>query len=163
MNLVKFLIIFFLVAVHHDLFACKCLPPKSVKEEMNNSDAVLVGRVLKKEVVRINDSAKLMGNDSTGHPVFEEYVIMRYEIAVEKMYKGRATKSTVFVYTGSGGGDCGFHFELGGRYIIYANTAFYSLGFKFPSGENIFYTSTCTRTAAYTENEMEEIKTCLKN
>ena len=45
------------------------------------------------------------------------YVAVRFKI--EKFWKG-ALSEEVTVFTGQGGGDCGYKFEVGQRYLIYA-------------------------------------------
>ena len=42
---------------------------------------------------------------------------------VESVERGPATLARVCVVTGSGSGDCGFHFEVGKRYAVYAHPA----------------------------------------
>ena len=47
------------------------------------------------------------------------YVAVRFE--VEEFWKG-ALRKEVTVFTGQGGGDCGYKFEVGQRYLVYAYT-----------------------------------------
>jgi hypothetical protein len=58
--------------------------------------------------------------------------------AVERFFKG-AEKADIEVRTGMGGGDCGYSFKIGERYLVYANVVS-------PTGR--LYTSICSRTKA---------------
>lgn len=44
----------------------------------------------------------------------------RVELKVEESFKG-ATARKVILYTGWGGGDCGYAFDRGSRYLVYAS------------------------------------------
>ncbi len=88
-------------------FACDCDLPragKPIKQEVaearNKSRAVFLGTV-----VAID---KKPG---------DLYVAVRFTI--EEFWKG-ALRKEVTVFTGQGGGDCGYKFEVGQRYLVYA-------------------------------------------
>jgi hypothetical protein len=57
-------------------------------------------------------------------------------VRVLRSYRGSAT-GTVRVLTGNGGGDCGFDFETGARYLVYAQEI----------SRGTFFTSICSGTA----------------
>ncbi len=80
-------------------FACSCIVPGTPQEEMENSDAVFVGTV-----------TNVSSSSTYGYDV---------EMSVEQSYKG-VESTTVSLHTGTGGGDCGFYFEEGKTYIVYA-------------------------------------------
>ncbi|MGM7700409.1 hypothetical protein ACSVDE_01720 [Pseudalkalibacillus sp. Hm43] len=82
--------------------ACSCAVPQSAEKEMERSDAVFTGTVTKIKKVG-------MGLYSPKKVYFD----------VEKTWKGQ-NKSKMFVVTGIGSGDCGFNFEVGQDYIVYA-------------------------------------------
>ena len=106
------------------VFACTCLPhagepiQKVVAKARNESRAVFSGTV-----VAID---RKPGDLS---------VAVRFE--VEKFWKG-ALKKEVTVFTGIGGGDCGYVFEVGQRYLVYAYT----------HNETGLGTNICQRTAS---------------
>lgn len=79
-------------------YACSCIMPGTPQEEMGNAEAVFSGRVLEIE--------------ETGYG---------YNVTLEVLeaWKG-VDGSTVQVHTGMGGGDCGFNFEEGKEYMVYA-------------------------------------------
>jgi hypothetical protein len=46
-------------------------------------------------------------------------LLVRVTFLVESAWKGQVAKS-VTIQTGGGGGDCGYRFEIGERYLVYA-------------------------------------------
>jgi hypothetical protein len=58
-----------------------------------------------------------------------------FRFTVDKAFRGVEAKE-VEVLTGSGGGDCGYGFQLGGQYVVYA----------YRDNTNRLYTGICSRT-----------------
>lgn len=67
--------------------------------------------------------------------------------AVENTYKG-TKNSYVEVLTGAGGGDCGYQFSRGGRYMVYADR---------DKDDGLLYTGICSRTRTL-ESAAEDIE-----
>ncbi len=67
------------------------------------------------------------------------YQLVRFE--VEENFRGQP-RTSIEVTTGEGGGDCGFHFRTGERYLVYAG--------ELPETGRL-YTSICTRTRLLSE------------
>ena len=86
------------------VYACSCAEPVTVEVEFNRSEAVFTGRVLE-----VREQKNLKGA-MTKAALFE----------VSRIWKG-GPESQIIVHTGSGGGDCGYHFEEGKEYIVYAH------------------------------------------
>lgn len=85
-------------------YACSCAQSQSVEAEFSRSEAVFAGRVLEvKEQKSLNGSM-------TKAALFE----------VSRIWKG-GSESQIVIHTGLGGGDCGFHFEEGKEYLVYAH------------------------------------------
>ena len=84
-------------------YACSCVEPPSVEDELERSQAVFSGKVL--EVKEQKD--------------FRGYMKKRVLIEVAETWKG-VSESQVFITTGSGGGDCGYEFQVGQEYLVYA-------------------------------------------
>jgi len=102
--------------------ACTCRPApegysisKQVREARSSAGAVFTG-----EVVEITES-------SDGY-----YREIRIKVASK--WKGVKSKEVV-VYTGRGGGDCGYSFSVGGKYLVYASRI-----------EDRLFTNICQRT-----------------
>ena len=83
-------------------YACDCVKPPSVEDELERSQAVFSGKVL--EVNEINKG----------------YMKKRVLLEVAETWKG-VSESQVIITTGSGGGDCGYKFHVGEEYLVYAN------------------------------------------
>lgn len=84
------------------VFACSCVEPLSVEEQMSHSETVFVGRVLE-----VGASKEAYANTKA----------VRFEVS--EIWKG-AEESQIIIYTGSGGGDCGISFTEGTEYLVYA-------------------------------------------
>ncbi|WP_342542674.1 hypothetical protein MHH33_00870 [Paenisporosarcina sp. FSL H8-0542] len=84
-------------------YACSCAQPPSVEDELERSQAVFSGKVLE---------VKVQKN-------FKGYVKKRVLIEVAETWKG-VSESQVIITTGSGGGDCGYEFQVGQEYLVYA-------------------------------------------
>jgi hypothetical protein len=88
--------------------SCTCAPKPSVGRASSQSDAVFVGRVIAWHNVEIEFAP---GQTPSGYSfVFE----------VERLFKG-ALSSEVAVLTGIGRGDCGYPFQVGEKYLVYAS------------------------------------------
>ena len=119
------IIVMFLVAVAcaPRAEACSCLPSGPPCQNLFQSDAVFVGTVT---------GIRPMRTPETERPVLERRIVA---FSVEKGVRG-IDGSTVDVRTGSGGGDCGFDFKIGERYVVYA--------YRHPDGS--LSTGICSRT-----------------
>jgi hypothetical protein len=99
-------LILFLISLVHPVWACSCAfagPPCQAARE---ASAVFVGRVRAiEQVKRAQDEYRFYGRR------------VRFEIidAFTGVSGGAAE-----VYTGHGGGDCGYGFRTGGTYLVYA-------------------------------------------
>ena len=87
--------------------ACTCLPPPanlSLKQQVSGarqeSRAVFLGKVV----------------DVVEKPEVYEVSV---KFLVERVWKGKLARR-VTILTGRGGGDCGYRFEVGGSYLVYA-------------------------------------------
>jgi hypothetical protein len=88
-------------------FSCSCAPKPSVGKALSQADAVFVGRVIAWHNATIETAP---GHSSSGYS---------FAFEVEKLFKG-ARASEVAVLTGIGRGDCGYPFQVGEQYLVYA-------------------------------------------
>ncbi len=132
MKNVFLIFVFTLTTIFNEALSCSCGPKHSVKKEIESSEAVIVGQVISKDLTQQTEA--------------------RYKILVTVKYKGQLTSDTITIVTGIGGGDCGYIFETGKLYIIYA------LKSGSVNSENTFSTNSCMRTMRYDEKEIESIK-----
>ena len=108
----------FLALTASEVFACSCLSDKpEVKEAYEDSAAVFYGKVIK-----ITQKPK------------SSYLTVKFK--VEKAWKNRSG-AEIIIQTGQGGGSCGFHFEVGKKYLVYADD----------DDESALSTSICQRTS----------------
>lgn len=83
--------------------ACSCAELPSVEEEFERSQAVFSGKV-----VDVREKRSLKG-ELTKSVLFE----------VTNTWRG-VKQSQIIITTGQGGGSCGFHFNEGQEYLVYA-------------------------------------------
>lgn len=111
------------------LRACSCVGPIPACQATWQAHAVFVAKVLS-----IVDETPPARRDP---PVLGYY--RRVTMEVTEVFRGEVTKS-VSIYTGQGGGDCGYSFSVRGAYLIYAH--------RVPTGE--LTTGICSRTKPVT-------------
>ncbi len=106
-----------LVLPPRDTYACSCSAPESVHEAYERATLVFEGRFINNE-----------GDE-------RDYALP-HNFLVSRIWTGPFV-SSVTVYTGRGGGDCGYPFEGGHSYLVYAHYV--------DPGE-VFSTNICSRT-----------------
>ena len=104
------------------VYACSCMAPKPSCQAVWEADAVFIGTVLSTH----DDSKSAVGFDSR-----------LIKLAVEESFRGVAS-NVVEIYTSQTGAGCGFLFQTGQQYLVYA--------YKGETGR--LSTSICTRTRA---------------
>ena len=112
--------------------ACDCSQPGPPCTATAKTPVVFAGRVTQISEILIPMGT---GTNRASYP----YHLVRFD--VEENFRGPERKS-IEVTTGMGGGDCGFSFRTGERYVVYAGDA-----------PNIgrLYTGICTRTSPVSE------------
>ena len=89
-------------------YACSCMAPGSVQEELDRSSDVFSGKV-----IDIKDINKLKLTQSSAD-------LMEVIIEVKEIWKG-SNQPEVTVYTERDSASCGFEFALNQEYLVYAN------------------------------------------
>ncbi|WP_284638849.1 hypothetical protein [Paenibacillus silviterrae] len=110
-------------AVPERVYACSCAMPLSVKESLESSDAVFVGKA-----VKIAGSGKWFIRSSA------DPVAVTFEVS--QVWKGEPQASQT-VYTAASSASCGFTFSENTEYVVYAR-----------KGEDGLQTTICDRTKA---------------
>jgi hypothetical protein len=161
-------------------YACKCDGPGTVKGSFASSDVVVSGHVLSKELVPYSQTVRpdsvsvrkeRLKDDKQKLQFFEMNYIFKIEFEIVERYKGIELRDTVTIYTAMNSASCGYKFEVGKSYIIYASTKSYmdfmalnkvdrSKGLE---RENTYWTSHCTRTTEYNNLEADELRLLNKN
>ena len=91
--------------------ACSCAGPRAACQATWDAAAVFVG-----QVVEVGQNIEAHRAQTTAAPELFFYK-RRVRLEVIELFRGPAA-STVDVYTGLGGGDCGYDFVAGGTYLI---------------------------------------------
>jgi hypothetical protein len=108
--------------------ACSCAGGAPPCESFGSASAVFVGTPVS---VRENKRTKSTNpNDIDWTPII-------YKFSVEQSYLG-VPGTEIEVFTGRGGGDCGYQFKIGQRYLVYAY-----------EDQNKLNTGICTRTKPF--------------
>ena len=127
------LVITFSLAAYN-VNACSCGSAGTPCESFGSADAVFVGTVVS---MKENERPK-----QTDRGDFA-WMPRAFKFSVEHAYLGVAG-TEIEISTGYGGGDCGFGFKIGQRYLVYANR----------SKEQLI-TSICTRTKSFSEATLD--------
>ena len=115
--------------------ACSCFPPGTPCESFGSAAAVFSGTA-----TSVRDPERPRPGE------IRETPYMRiFKFSVDQAYSG-VDGTEVEVLTGNGGGDCGYRFTIGERYLVYAYVS-----------ENRLVTSICSRTKLF-ENADEDLE-----
>ncbi len=88
-------------------YACSCVIPGPPDEELANSSAVFAGKV-----INLAEPFAGFGPVSSADPI-------KVTFQVDKVWKGSVSQTTI-ISTARSGASCGYTFEKGGEYIVYA-------------------------------------------
>lgn len=163
MKTILITLLFFLIPLIS--YPCSCVGEVSIIDEYERVNAVIFGEIVSSEIVAITEKGEMPipTSDST-FDLTEFYTlkIARYELKVEKTYKGKVKTDTIEIYTGLGGGDCGYNFNIGEKYLVYGYIKSYlnitNKKYSYPKGNKIFWTNICMRTTYEYENEIKELE-----
>lgn len=144
--------------------ACSCIGEQTISEEFKHSDLVVSAKIISRQKIKIwSDTSFVKWNYKPGVDTvtfekyrFEEEIYgfhqLEYTLVVESAFKGAKSGDTLKIRTGFGHGDCGFEFQVGKQYLIYAiseHSVKYSqekLGRSKKELKGIFNTDRCRRT-----------------
>jgi hypothetical protein len=110
--------------------ACDCACSGAPCKAFANTPYVFSGKVTKVSSISIKMSSG------------DQYQDRLITFAIESAYRGLQDKKVTEVVTGSGGGDCGYDFRVGEKYLVYA--------FSHPATGKL-YTGICSRTRRLAE------------
>jgi hypothetical protein len=146
MKLTKLIMIVFgLVLGASSAVACSCvrLGDDDPVAAVAGTDAVFRARVVTTAMVLTNDAGAILRTDGQGTPTgfVQRLVVLR----VEEMFKGEVAPLTILI-TGSGAGDCGYVFEEGKEYLVFATLSSDKRLVKLARSAPVLTTSICTET-----------------
>lgn len=93
-----------------DVYGCSCMPSGPPCQACFQVDAVFIGTVQSSTVRKTT-------SDGVTDGLFDRRLV---HIAIDQISRG-VQGTTADLWTGLGGGDCGFDFKVGLRYVIYAS------------------------------------------
>ncbi len=102
------------------VLACSCAGPGLPHEQFASANVVFKG-----EVLRVNDRWNVFRKAWTyvlllmDRQPSEKHYGFEVQFEVSRMWRGPGT-SKLRIFTGRGGGDCGYPFKVGERYLVYA-------------------------------------------
>jgi hypothetical protein len=105
--------------------ACSCAGPGAPCQDYGRATAVFIGTPI---------SVRTAEQTSTRSPGEIDWLPVTFKFTLEQSFLGVESRE-VEVSTGRGGGDCGYNFKLGNRYVVYAYRS-----------QNRLATSICSRT-----------------
>jgi hypothetical protein len=126
------------ICLSSDTFACSCVAIGPPCQAYLDAGAVFVGQVKAKELKaqfergRNGEELRAVGGGK-----------VRVTFTITEAFRGMTGKE-VDIFTNDSEAACGYGFERGGLYIVYAN--------EYPKGSGELYTSICTRTQKYSES-----------
>lgn len=129
-------------------FACSCIGKSKIKTSLKSADAVFVGTVISSKKVKIKMDSSNVEKDSLNF-----LSKMEYKISITQLIKGKILNDTIKIYSDFGDDDCGFHFNIGKKYIVYSRYEIYSWWGKV----NFLSTNICMRTMLYNDKEFKKI------
>jgi hypothetical protein len=161
-------------------YACKCDGTGTVKSSLNMSDVVVSGQVLTRELVSysqtlnpdsVSSIKSRLKNNKQKLQFFEMNYIFKIELEITEKYKGVIIRDTLTIYTAMNSASCGYKFEVGKSYIVYASKKSYLNSMvldkldrnKNLERENTYWTNICTRTFEYNDSEATELKALKKD
>lgn len=143
--------------------ACSCEGEGTVSGSVKYSDEVFSGRIISRSLTTNYDSLGIVITGDTSKMYFNwrRYPTAVVRIKVDKMYKGQLVSDTITILTPPNGAGCGYDFQVGQKYIVYA-TIFDELSMteklnRRTFDNKTFWTHQCTRTQNWNMTEENEI------
>jgi len=99
--------------------ACSCAGTGSVCQSFGTATAVFVGTVVSARENRFPAGMTLEERRKQADRTGDDWAPRAFKFSVEQTFLG-VGGTDIEVFTGSGGGDCGFEFKVGQRYLVYA-------------------------------------------
>ena len=149
MKLIKSALLIAFSLLIQQAWACSCVPPPSVEESFKSTDAVFTGTVMK-----IEQEFDTTVNDH-GDTIVLFGQVKTVTIKLDTDYKSTNTKkgAIITIKTASNSAACGYYFQKGKKYIVYAYTN---------KEDGMLSTNLCTRTKQYDEQEAAELERLAK-
>lgn len=144
-------------------FACRCEGGGTVAGGVKYADIVFSGQVISRTLTTNYDSLGIVATGDTGKINFNwrEFPTAVIKIKVDRIFKGQMVSDTLTILTPPYGASCGYRFQVGEKYIVYATIVDEMLmtnKLKRRTFDNkTFWTHQCTRTRNWNAIEENEI------
>lgn len=144
-------------------YACRCAGAGTVSGGLKSADVVFSGQVISRTLTINHDSLGVVITGDTSKTLFNwrEFPSTVVKIKVERMYKGKLVSDTLTILTPPNGASCGYRFQVGEKYIVYASLfdeLLLTSELKRRSFDNkTFWTHQCTRTQPWNTAEENDI------
>ena len=139
-----------------ETWACGCSGIPTIKESMEQSLIVISGKVLSEEYWSKDKGSEILSEDF--NPEGIGFTIVQLQI--EHIYKTFMQLDTITIITPTEESACGFNFEIGRRYIVYAwisDKRFTKHLIESSADNLVFSTGLCTRTIEWNSKEHEDL------
>jgi hypothetical protein len=149
-------------------FACSCMDEPTVLESVSHSDIVISGQIISKTRTKNYDSlGVILKGDTTMVERYQlEYPVWAVRVRITTIYKGLPVSDTLTILTPSSGAACGYNFQVGQTYIVYATEVdeFVSTDqIKRASFDNrTYWTHLCTQNRIWNSEEENKINAIKK-
>jgi len=175
-HITTILCILFLTSAMTKSFACTCIgkDKQTTQNELNFVDLAVKGKIISVSDFIYYDTVAYSFSGLKFDSKQADYLIRKYKVftlIIDKKYKGtEKLADTIQIVTGYGGGDCGYEFEVGKEYIVYAEAwkeKAISVRHKKRKAKrkitetviaNKFYTDICRLTQDANAKELENLK-----
>lgn len=141
------------------LLACSCRGPQTVAIGWRHADIIVWGEVIDAQPVTSDTLLEWADYIERGDSISPSWMVgqkMEYTIRMVEAYKGVESATTLRIQTGLGGGDCGYTFQIGQHYLIYANRR--AKGIPWTVDEGTYSTDICMRTMPYHPTEAQALR-----
>ncbi|GAB2616206.1 hypothetical protein GCM10027035_10760 [Emticicia sediminis] len=148
-------------------YSCSCDGEWTVPKNIKYSDVVFSGQVISKTLTANFDSlgVKFTGDTTQLLHSWAKNPTFVVKIKVDKIFKGKTVSDTLTILTPPFSASCGYNFQVGLKYIIYATTFDQTLMTgklkRRASDDKTFWTHQCTRTRFWNSTEENEINRML--
>lgn len=144
MKLIKSVLLIVFSLFIQQTWACSCGAPPSIGESLKSYDAVFTGTVLK-----IEDDLIPSDDDPSLSYASSQTVTIKLETVYKTAAGTKTIEKIVKIKTAISGAACGYYFQKGKKYIVYAYTN---------KQDGQLWTNLCTRTKRYDKAEAKALK-----
>src|SRR5688572_6741580 len=118
----RIILVTMIVGVAGHVYACNCGGPWSVEEEFVDTELIVQGKVISKELVALQQTLKQdkvsgvkerLKDEDQKLQFFESYYVFEIKIEITERFKGTVVGDTVTIYTVPKAASCGYKFEKG--------------------------------------------------